>query len=122
MIESDLPALGPVVQGDADGLWRVVENLLENAARYGRPDGHVRLRVSGNGAGAEIVVEDDGPGIPLAEREHVLRRFARGRGVAGVGSGLGLAIVEAEARRHGGALTLSASELGGLLARVTIRD
>jgi len=121
-IDSDLPASGPVVQGDADGLWRVVENLLENAARHGRPGGHVRLHVSGNGAGAEIVVEDDGPGIPLAERQRVIRRFARGRDATAAGSGLGLAIVDAEARRHDGALRLSSSELGGLLARVTIRE
>ncbi|MGO9900907.1 MAG: sensor histidine kinase [Solirubrobacteraceae bacterium] len=121
VIDSDLPAAGPVVHGDADGLWRVVENLLENAARHGRPGGHVRLRVAADGAGAEIVVEDDGPGIPFAERERVVRRFARGRGATAAGSGLGLAIVEAEARRHGGALTLSTSELGGLLALVTIR-
>jgi signal transduction histidine kinase len=120
-IESELPAAGPVVHGDADGLWRVIENLLENAARHGRPGGHARLRVSADGAGAEILVEDDGPGIPLAERERVIRRFARGQNAAAGGSGLGLAIVEAEARRHGGTLTLSASELGGLLARVTIR-
>jgi len=121
-IDSDLPASGPVVQGDADGLWRVVENLLENAARHGRPAGHVRLRVAGNGAGAEIVVEDDGPGIPDAERRQVIRRFARGRGATATGSGLGLAIVDAEARRHGGTLVLSASELGGLRARVTISE
>jgi signal transduction histidine kinase len=120
-IESELPAAGPVVHGDADGLWRVIENLLENAARHGRPSGHARLRVSADGAGAEILVDDDGPGIPLAERERVVRRFARGQNAAAGGSGLGLAIVEAEARRHGGTLTLSASELGGLLARVTIR-
>jgi two-component system, OmpR family, sensor histidine kinase PrrB len=121
-IDSDLPASGPVVRGDADGLWRVVENLLENAARHGRPGGHVRLRVAPNGSGAEVVIEDDGPGIPSAERQRVIRRFARGRGTTAGGSGLGLAIVEAEARRHGGALTLSSSELGGLRARVTIRD
>jgi two-component system, OmpR family, sensor histidine kinase PrrB len=120
IIESELPASGPVVQGDADGLWRVVENLLENAARHGRVSGRVRLRVTANGAGAEIVVEDDGPGIPSAERERVIRRFARGRGTTAAGSGLGLSIVDAEARRHGGTLALSSSELGGLLARVTI--
>ena len=121
-IDSDLPASGPVVQGDADGLWRVVENLLENAARHGRPGGHVRLRVTANEAGAEIVVEDDGPGIPFAERERVIHRFARGRGTAAAGSGLGLSIVDAEARRHGGTLALSSSDLGGLLARVTINS
>jgi signal transduction histidine kinase len=119
-IDSELPASGPVVHGDADGLWRVVENLLENAARHGRPGGHVRLRVSANGTGAEIVVEDDGPGIPTGERKRVVGRFARGRGATAGGSGLGLAIVDAEARRHGGTLTLTSSELGGLLARVTV--
>ena len=119
-IESVLPATGPVVRGDADGLWRVVENLLENAARHGRPGGHVRLRVTADAAGAEIIVEDDGPGIPLAERERVVRRFARGQNATAGGSGLGLAIVQAEARRHGGTLELSSSELGGLFARVTI--
>lgn len=121
-IDIDLPASGPVVHGDADGLWRVVENLLENAARHGRPGGQVRLRVSANGTRAEILVEDDGPGIPAAERERVVGRFARGRGATAAGSGLGLAIVEAEARRHGGTLTLSSSELGGLLATVTLRS
>ena len=119
-IDSDLPTSGPVVRGDADGLWRVIENLLENAARHGRPAGHVRLQVAADGAGAEIVVEDDGPGIPLGERDRVTRRFARGRGTTATGSGLGLAIVDAEARRHGGALALSDSMLGGLLARVTL--
>ena len=119
-IESDLPATGPVVNGDADGLWRVIENLLENAARHGRPGGHVRLRVTADAVGAEIIVEDDGPGIPLGERERVVRRFARGQNATAGGSGLGLAIVQADARRHGGTLELSSSELGGLLARVTI--
>lgn len=119
-IDSDLPSSGPFVRGDADGLWRVIENLLENAARHGRPAGHVRLLVAADGAGAQIVVEDDGPGIPIGERERVTRRFARGRGATAAGSGLGLAIVDAEARRHGGALALSDSGLGGLRARVTI--
>ena len=119
-IDSHLPASGPMVRGDADGLWRVVENLLENAARHGRAGGHVRLTVTATAAGAEIVVEDDGPGIPFAERERVIHRFARGHGTSATGSGLGLSIVDAEARRHGGTLSLSSSELGGLLARVTI--
>jgi two-component system sensor histidine kinase PrrB len=120
-IDSRLPASGPIVRGDADGLWRVIENLLENAARHGRPAGHMRLNVAANGDRAEVVVDDDGPGISHAERERVTRRFARGPGATAAGSGLGLAIVDAEARRHGGGLTLSDSPLGGLQARVTIR-
>jgi two-component system, OmpR family, sensor histidine kinase PrrB len=119
-IAVDLPQSGPIVNGDGDGLWRVIENLLENAARHGRSGGHVNLRVGPLDGGAEIVVDDDGPGIPPAERERVMHRFQRGPGAAAAGSGLGLAIVEAEARRHGGTLSLDTSSLGGLRARVSI--
>jgi signal transduction histidine kinase len=120
-IEVDLPESGPTVIGDGDGLWRVIENLLENAARHGRPGGHITMQVTPLNGGAEIVVDDDGPGIPPAERERVMRRFQRGPGATAAGSGLGLAIVEAEANRHGGKLSLGASELGGLRARVSIQ-
>ena len=120
-IDIDLPESGPTVIGDGDGLWRVIENLLENAARHGRPGGHIMIQVAQLNGGAEIVVDDDGPGIPPAERERVMRRFQRGPGAAAAGSGLGLAIVEAEAIRHGGQLSLGASRLGGLRARVSIQ-
>jgi two-component system, OmpR family, sensor histidine kinase PrrB len=120
-IDVDLPESGPTVIGDGDGLWRVIENLLENAARHGRSGGHITMRVAPLNGGAEIVVDDDGPGIPPPERERVMRRFQRGTGATAAGSGLGLAIVEAEANRHGGRLSLSASELGGLRARVSIQ-
>jgi signal transduction histidine kinase len=120
-IDTDLPESGPTVIGDGDGLWRVIENLLENAARHGRPGGHITIQVAQLNGGAEIVVDDDGPGIPPAERERVMRRFQRGPGAAAAGSGLGLAIVEAEAIRHGGQLSLGASRLGGLRARVSIQ-
>jgi signal transduction histidine kinase len=120
-IDVDLPESGPTVTGDGDGLWRVVENLLENAARHGRPGGHITMQVTPLNGGAEILVDDDGPGIPPAERERVMRRFQRGPGATAAGSGLGLAIVEAEAHRHGGRLSLGTSKLGGLHARVSIQ-
>jgi signal transduction histidine kinase len=120
-IDVDLPESGPTVTGDGDGLWRVIENLLENAARHGRPGGHITMQVAPLNGGAEILVDDDGPGIPPAERERVMRRFQRGPGTTAAGSGLGLAIVEAEANRHGGRLSLGTSKLGGLHARVSIQ-
>src|SRR6266536_3508960 len=86
-IDVDLPESGPTVTGDGDGLWRVIENLLENAARHGRSGGHITMQVAPLNGGAEILVDDDGPGIPPAERERA----------RAAGSGLGLAIVEAEA-------------------------
>ena len=120
-IDVDLPESGPTVTGDGDGLWRVIENLLENAARHGRPGGQITMHVAPLNGGAEILVDDDGPGIPPAERERVMRRFQRGPGATAAGSGLGLAIVEAEANRHGGRLSLGTSKLGGLHARVSIQ-
>ena len=120
-IDVDLPESGPTVTGDGDGLWRVIENLLENAARHGRPGGHITMHVAPLNGGAEILVDDDGPGIPPAERERVMRRFQRGPGATAAGSGLGLAIVETEANRHGGRLSLGTSKLGGLHARVSIQ-
>jgi two-component system sensor histidine kinase PrrB len=120
-IDVDLPESGPTVTGDGDGLWRVIENLLENAARHGRPGGHITMQVASLNGGAEILVDDDGPGIPPAERQRVMRRFQRGPGATAAGSGLGLAIVEAEANRHGGRLSLDTSRLGGLRARVSIQ-
>src|SRR6266576_1612582 len=120
-IDVDLPESGPTVTGDGDGLWRVIENLLENAARHGRSGGHITMQVASLNGGAEILVDDDGPGIPPAERQRVMRRFQRGPGAAAAGSGLGLAIVEAEASRHGGGLSLDTSKLGGLRARVSIQ-
>src|SRR6266704_2766436 len=76
-IDVDLPESGPTVTGDGDGLWRVIENLLENAARHGRSGGHITMQVAPLNGGAEILVDDDGPGIPPAERERVMRRFQR---------------------------------------------
>ena len=114
-ITLDAPESGPVVDGDSDGLWRVLENLIENAALHG--GSRVVVRVTDD---VTIVVEDDGPGIPAADRERLVQRFARGRDATARGSGLGLAIVAAEARRHGGSLTLGESTLGGLRATVAI--
>jgi two-component system, OmpR family, sensor histidine kinase PrrB len=115
--ELDAPEPGPVVRGDAEGIRMLVDNLLENAARHGRPNGKVEAIVEApSGGGVRIVVNDDGPGIPPDEREAVLERFARGRGARGPGSGLGLAIASTQAQRHGGTLQLGDSPLGGARA------
>jgi two-component system sensor histidine kinase PrrB len=111
----EAPTEGPFVRGDADGLRGIVDNLLENAALHGRRDGSVAVQVS---ADATLIVDDDGPGIPAAEREAVLERFARGSAARGPGTGLGLAIVAAQAARHAGAVSLGDSPAGGL--RVTV--
>ncbi len=112
------PASGPSLRGDEGGLRAILDNLLENAALHGRPGGRVDVSVEGRAGDATIVVDDDGPGVPVAERETVLGRFARGASARGPGTGLGLAIVSAQAARHGGEISLGDAPAGGL--RVTV--
>ncbi len=107
--DAGLRAMGnPVLVGELLG------NLLDNAIRYNRPGGTVTVRVGpGSGTGPVLEVEDDGPGIPEAERERVFERFYRldrpGEPPR-TGSGLGLAIVRALADRLGAGVRLDAGE------------
>jgi two-component system, OmpR family, sensor kinase len=101
------------VMGARDELHRLTINLLENALRHTPPGTaiHVSTRTTADGE-VELVVEDDGPGVP-AELEHALfERFVRGAGDRGGSFGLGLAIVQAVAVSHGGSVTLEPSKLG----------
>lgn len=116
--ELDAPDGGAVLEGWPDGLQVLVENLIQNAARHGRPDGVVRMELRSEAAALLLAVDDDGPGVPPAERERIFERFARGNG-AGQGSGLGLALVRQQARLHGGEAAVEDSALGG--ARFTVR-
>lgn len=110
-----IPALGqPVLAAELLG------NLLDNAIRYNRVGGSVMVRVSARLHGAVVEIEDDGPGIPQAERQKVWQRFYRlGGGNGAVGSGLGLPIVRALAERMGAEVVLSTGSSGrGLRATV----
>ncbi|MFE1603138.1 sensor histidine kinase [Methylobacterium sp. ID0610] len=103
----------------------IIGNLVDNAIRYNRAGGSVVVRVVRDAAGARAEIEDDGPGIPPAEREKVFERFHRiVRAGAPEGSGLGLAVVRALADRIGAAVTLEDAARGGpgLLARVAFRS
>ncbi|OKI61830.1 two-component sensor histidine kinase [Micromonospora sp. CB01531] len=138
------PASGPLwTEGDPAELRRVLANLVDNALRHAR--GEVRLEVTGpypdppvpgqRGVGPGrayhlVTVTDDGPGIPVADRERVFARFTRlddARARDAGGAGLGLAIVRELVRRAGGGVDLadavpadSAIESGPGL-RVTVR-
>lgn len=110
-----------VVDGRTPGLRLVLDNLLTNAVRHGRAGGNVAVALRRDGATTTLLVDDDGPGVPVAERTAVLGRFVRGAGATAPGSGLGLALVAQQARLHGGDLALEEAPAGGLRARVTLR-
>ena len=97
----------------------MIGNLVENAAKYGH--GRVFATVEPVGdVGVEIMIEDDGSGIPPQERETIFARGAR-LDTDKPGTGLGLAIVRDVAEIYGGSVRLEESEdLGGLLARLTL--
>ena len=92
-------------------------NLLDNACKWARSQVHVHA--SAAGSNVRIVVDDDGPGLPVAMREAVLQRGVRAD-QASPGSGLGLAIVRDVAAVYGGTIALSDSPLGGLRATLEL--
>lgn len=101
-------------------LSRALSNLIGNALRYG---GHVWVRVGRRPDCIEILVDDDGPGIPKEKREQVFKAFLRlesSRNLATGGVGLGLTIARDIARGHGGDVLLEDSPLGGLRARLRL--
>ena len=101
---------------DADAVGRVLRNLVDNATR------HAASRVVVTVAPGLVTVDDDGSGVPVADRERVFERFVRldeAREREAGGSGLGLAIAREIARDQGGDVTLADSPLGGLRAVLT---
>jgi signal transduction histidine kinase len=108
------------IGGDRAALSRAVANIIGNGLRYGYV-AHVSMRRTNDRI--EIVIDDEGPGIPPAQRKSVFRAFQRGeasRNRATGGTGLGLAIAQGIIeRQHGGSIEIGDSPGGG--ARVTIR-
>ena len=89
------------VLGDRDLLFDAISNLVDNAIKDGDA-GDVRVTVAENGRGPTVSVADRGPGIPVEERPHVLKRFYRlERSRSSPGNGLGLSLVAVVARLHG---------------------
>jgi len=101
------------IDGDATLLRRLIRNLLENAAKHGRPP--ITIAVTRRDDMARIVVADAGEGIAVAERERVFEPFYRpaGRAESSGGWGLGLSLVRQIAKRHGGAAFCEAAPGGG---------
>lgn len=114
----------PLVAADANGLERIVTNLLTNAVKFSPPDTTVSVSVgpAGDGYGAQVVVSDQGPGIPPEERHQVFMRFYRGSSDSVVqtrGVGIGLSVVAELVARLRGDVLLDEAPGGG--ARFTVR-
>lgn len=109
-----------LVDGDPVALRRLVANLLDNAIRFGRS---VIVTVTASDHRVAMVVDDDGPGIPAAERSIVFEPFYRvdtSRSRATGGSGLGLAISKQIVEAHGGSIAADVSPLGGARLLVSL--
>jgi two-component system phosphate regulon sensor histidine kinase PhoR len=109
----NLVPAGFAVSADRNKLYQVLVNLLENAAKYNRKDGSVRVRALQENGAARILVEDDGPGIAAGHLPHIFERFyrvdkARSRELGG--TGLGLSIVKHLVELHGGSVGVESAE------------
>ncbi|BBY34506.1 two-component sensor histidine kinase [Mycolicibacter minnesotensis] len=114
-IEFEIQVVPWCVYGDAAGLSRAVLNLLDNAAKWSPAGGVVGLRMRQlDPTHMEMIVSDEGPGIPESQRELVFERFYRSDSARAMpGSGLGLAIVKQVVLKHGGAITIGETRPGG---------
>ncbi len=112
-VDVRLPGSTVLVTADFRQLERALRNLVENGLAYS--DADVLLSVRRWSTEVEVTVEDEGPGIPPAEREHVFEPFFRGSAVRGAspGTGLGLAITREIVRAHGGRVRIEDAEGGG---------
>jgi signal transduction histidine kinase len=110
------------VHGRREQLTRVVRNLLDNAARHATSAVAVELRTDDDHT-IELTVDDDGPGIPVEDRERVFDRFTRlddGRARDAGGLGLGLSMVKAITEQHGGTVAIEEAPIGGARLRVRL--
>ena len=100
-------AAGAHVKGSRQLLAQALANLLDNAIKFTPGGGHIRVQLQSAAGGPEVVVEDDGPGIPADKREIVLgRRVRLDEARKFPGSGLGLSLVAAVTKLHGARLVL----------------
>lgn len=109
------------MRGSPQALHSLLRNLVDNAIQHAGQAPHVRVSLRAEAHGARVWVDDDGAGIPAAERERAFDRFHRREGAGGAeGSGLGLAIVRAIVRQHGGRVALADAPGGGLRVDVVL--
>lgn len=118
-----LPDEPIAISGDATRLERVFTNLIENTLRYTAAPGRLEVRCTASDAGVVIEFADSAPAVPDAALGRLFDRLFRideSRSRDTGGSGLGLAICKAIVAAHGGRIEAAASDLGGVLIRITL--
>lgn len=113
----DVPMTPALISAPPEWIDRLAGVLIDNACRYAGSGGQVRVRVVSRGSRVSLVVEDSGPGIPVADRSRLFGRFYRAE--HGSGAGLGLAIGDSIVRATGGRWQIGDSDLGGALISVS---
>jgi len=111
-----------LVFGDRDLLFDAISNIVDNAIRHGGNNGKVRVFIGCDRVGPTISIADTGPGVPLEERDNILKRFYRlERSRSRPGNGLGLSLVAAVASLHQAAIELT-DNLPGLKVSLHFPD
>jgi len=121
-VKLEVDAAAATVLADAQAVRRVLINLLDNAVKYGPAGQTVRVRLEAAAGAVMLAVEDQGPGVPVADRERIFQpfhRLEREEHAAIAGSGMGLAIVRDLVTRMHGVVTVEALASGG--ARFAVR-
>lgn len=122
-IAMDLPTSAGLVLGDRDELLRVIENLVENAIKYGRANGHVTIALTRQDNMHCLAIRDDGVGISAEHLPRLTERFYRvdvSASRESGGTGLGLAIVKHIVNRHRGRLTIESEPGKGSTFKVLL--
>lgn len=123
-VENDADQGGLSVLADRGRLFEALLNLADNAVKYGREGGRLKLGARQVGGTVEVTVEDDGIGIPADDQRHIFERFFRAKNAVRVqtsGSGLGLFIAKAVVEGHGGTISFESSAEQGTTFRVQLR-
>jgi signal transduction histidine kinase len=116
-IELDCEASHMIATGSPGLIEIAIRNLVENALKYSPVDSTVAVRIDD---GATVIVEDQGPGIPDAQRNRVFQRFWRADRDAGSGAGVGLALVHRIAQLHDGSIRIENRPRGGTRMVLTL--
>jgi K+-sensing histidine kinase KdpD len=111
-LKVDIPDILPVVIGDRELLERIFENLLSNALKYGQV---IELAVKWQNTGINVYIDDDGPGIPMYDREYIFEKYTRANfgNTQKKGTGLGLSFCKLAIEALSGRISIGDSPSGG---------